>query len=97
MYSPDNIDEQLDTATQGFLSGNSVVNKKDRTIELSMLFKWYQEDFGGNDENIIEWIKTHSPELATHISELSATTATLPAAKIALKFPTYNWNINSQS
>ena len=86
VYSADELNEQLETATQGFLEGNTAVN--DSTISVSMLFKWYQEDFGGSDSAVITWIEANSP---TKLSKAIAS-----VAKPTLSYPTYNWSLNQK-
>lgn len=88
VYSADDLDGQLSDATAGFLEGNTEVNTKDNTVNVSMLFKWYREDFGGSDSSIISWIKTHSP------TKLSGAISSL--VNPALSYPTYNWSLNQQ-
>jgi hypothetical protein len=78
----------LEDATYGFLEGNTAVNKVENSISVSMLFKWYKEDFGGSDLEIIQWLKTRSPkELAQSIAEM---------AQPELKYPAYNWSLNTK-
>jgi Protein of unknown function, DUF547 len=88
VYEAESLDEQLDIATQGFLEGNTVINKEDNSVSLSMLFKWYKEDFGTSDEKITEWVVRSSPK------ELSA--EVLKLTKPSLKFPAYNWALNDK-
>ena len=89
VYSGEDLDSQLDDATKGFLEDNTTVNTEDNSISLSMLFKWYKEDFGETDERIIQWIRAQAPEkLLKAIGTLKAPT---------LKYPTYNWDLNNKS
>ena len=88
VYSGDSLDSQLDDATKGFLEGNTKVNTTDNSISLSMLFKWYKEDFGGSDDGIVRWIKEHSPmKLSQSIGALTAP---------VLKYPQDNWDLNDK-
>lgn len=88
VYSGDQLDAQLNDATKGFLEGNTIVNTADNTITLSMLFKWYKEDFGGSDITVLRWIKEQSPrKLSEAIAGLKRPT---------LKYPAYNWALNNQ-
>ena len=88
VYEGASLDEQLDIATEGFLEGNTIVNNEDNSISLSMLFKWYKEDFGTFDDRVIEWIVRSSPQ------ELSG--QVLKLIKPTLKFPAYNWSLNDK-
>ena len=51
------LEEQLQLATEGFLDQSVSFNVDARTINLSMLFSWYKPDFGGNDEEVLDWIR----------------------------------------
>lgn len=88
VYEAESLDEQLDTATSGFLEGNTEVDKENNSVSLSMLFEWYKEDFGSSSDNVINWIKMRSPQkLNESISQLT---------KPTLKFSTYDWNLNDK-
>lgn len=88
VYEADDLDEQLDMATEGFLESNTFVNKEDNVISLSMLFEWYKEDFGGSTEKIIDWITLHSPkDLAESIKKLKTP---------KVRFTSYNWDLNDK-
>lgn len=88
VYQADSIDEDLNMATEGFLEGNTFINTDESCISTSMIFEWYKEDFGGTNENIIDWIKNRSPQkLSESIRLMSRPT---------LKFLTYNWDLNDK-
>lgn len=88
VYSGDDLDGQLDDATKGFLEGNTAVNTADNSISLSMLFKWYKEDFGETNSAIVQWIKDQAPR------KLSEAVASLKTP--TLNYPSYNWDLNSK-
>jgi len=46
-YSPDNLNEQLDLAANGFLTTETEIDLQTKTVHLSRLFLWFYEDFGG--------------------------------------------------
>lgn len=46
-YDPERLDEQLQLATESFVSQTSVFSKEKNTLTVSELFDWYAEDFGG--------------------------------------------------
>lgn len=88
VYEAESLEDQLDTATEGFLEGNTIIDIENNTISLSMLFEWYKEDFGSAGDNIINWIKSNSPqELKESVGHLT---------KPTLKFSTYNWDLNDK-
>ena len=88
VYEADDLDEQLDIATEGFLESNTSVNKEDNRISLSMLFDWYKEDFGGSADKIIDWVTLHAPkDLVESIKKLQ---------RPKLRFNNYNWDLNDK-
>lgn len=46
-YNAEELDVQLDIATQSFLEHNTVFNEQQKTIAVTRLFHWYLGDFGG--------------------------------------------------
>jgi hypothetical protein len=46
-YDSENIDAQLDVATQSFLEGESEFDDEKKVVSTTALFKWYYADFGG--------------------------------------------------
>lgn len=48
-YNSENINAQLDMATQAFLEGESDFDDESKVVSTSALFKWYYYDFGGKN------------------------------------------------
>ncbi|MGR3219568.1 MAG: DUF547 domain-containing protein, partial [Candidatus Anammoxibacter sp.] len=49
-YFPGGITEELELATKNFINSSEVfVIPKEKRVIISMIFKWYKEDFGGRD------------------------------------------------
>lgn len=48
-YSAENLDKDLATAEESFVSQTCKYDAASNTLELSELFKWFEEDFGGKD------------------------------------------------
>jgi len=46
-YTPDNIEQQLETATLSFLDSETDYLEKKKEIHISRLFLWFLADFGG--------------------------------------------------
>jgi hypothetical protein len=46
-YNSENINAQLDMATQAFLGGESDFNDESKVVNTTALFKWFYADFGG--------------------------------------------------
>ncbi len=55
-YSPDKLDEQLELATESFVSQTSAYDASANLLTVSQLFEWYADDFGGY-EGIIDLCK----------------------------------------
>lgn len=85
------LDRELNLATENFLGGNVVLNSSTHTIRTSMLLSWYRQDFGVSDAEVIQWILKHSPpSLAAQISDF------LIACPVpTLVYDSYDWGLNS--
>lgn len=46
-YRVDNLDDQLNLATQSFLEGETDYDHEQKIIHTTALFEWFAEDFGG--------------------------------------------------
>jgi len=55
-YNSEKLEEQLTTATAGFLELNSIYNEAENTVEVSKILSWFKGDFGGIDgiKNILK-------------------------------------------
>ena len=79
-YSPENIEEELKLAEESFLTQTSIFNKAENTLEISQLFEWFEDDFGGY-EAILERFR--------RLNIIS------PNDRPKLKYAPYNWNIEA--
>ena len=79
-YLPAKLDQQLDQQTKLALDDPNFLKVDRNNLELSQIFKWYPEDFGGSKKNIISFINKHR-------------TNTVPStAKVA--YYDYDWTLN---
>jgi hypothetical protein len=54
-YEADQIDFQLQLAAASFINSPQVkIEPEDRTVSISMIFKWYKSDFGGSRNAVID-------------------------------------------
>ena len=54
-YEADQIDFQLQLAAASFINNPQVkIEHEDRTVSISMIFKWYKSDFGGSRNAVID-------------------------------------------
>ena len=89
-FSGDEVEEQLEVATQAYLESEEALLVDAKQVKLSMLFKWYADDFGNSREEILAWIQDHLAD---------------PLKKQALKdagegpnvsYITYDWGNNAK-
>ncbi len=83
-YTPDNVNALLETQTKKAVNADYfvTVDKASKTAKVSMIMKWYKEDFvkGGQDE-IAFLNKYRNDKIPTDYS---------------IKYQEYNWDINKQ-
>ena len=98
-FSEDDLSNQLDRETRAFLSEsrNLHIDHENKTIRLSSIFKWYENDFldwvknpePPREKTLIDFIVLYVPqEKASELKELS------PSYDIA--FIPYDWKLNDQ-
>lgn len=76
-YKVDHLDKQLNEATESYLETEVNYDMKDKTLNLSSLFFWYQGDFGGR-KGIISFLKKYGYPIYTDIH---------------LKYTPYDWDL----
>ena len=81
-FSEKNVDTLLQENTERFLKSSGIgIKQNGGEVELSKIFEWYADDFGGKD-NLLEWITTNS---------------SLDLSKDSVKsFITYDWELNDK-
>lgn len=81
-FSEKNVDTLLQENTERFLKSSGIgIKQNGGEVELSKIFEWYADDFGGKD-NLLEWITTNS---------------SLDLSKDSIKsFITYDWELNDK-
>ncbi len=82
-YLPAKLDEQLDQQTKLALDNPAFLKVDRNNLELSQIFKWYPEDFGGSKRNIISFINKHR-------------TNTVPSTA-RITYYDYDWSLNDAS
>jgi len=55
-YNPENLNSQLDIATNAYLKGETVYDKENNFLQLPALLSWFRRDFGGK-KKIVTLIK----------------------------------------
>ncbi|MEL7021175.1 MAG: DUF547 domain-containing protein [Bacteroidota bacterium] len=84
-YHPNQLDQQLDTQTRKALNDDNFirVNQAQQRVELSQIFEWYAEDFGGNKRTAIEFINRY------RINKIPV--------DYKSNFYNYDWSLNTQN
>ncbi len=82
-YRPEKLEAQLEQQTKKALNDADFIRVAGNKVELSQIFKWYANDFGGSQEKIVSFINKYRTD------RLSA------GAK--LSYYTYDWSLNDQS
>jgi uncharacterized membrane protein YdjX (TVP38/TMEM64 family) len=88
-YEAEQIDFQLELAAASFINSPQVkIPSPERTVLLSMIFKWYKTDFGGNNQALME-------SLLTHLDEGEKKDFLRQNRdRIRLRYQSYDWNLN---
>ncbi|KAJ7363529.1 hypothetical protein OS493_009684 [Desmophyllum pertusum] len=88
-YTSAGIDEELSLAAEAFLEGEDgcVLNMPKREIRLSKIFQWYKEDFGSNNEELVQFVLAHmgKGQKKDQLEEL------LVSGNFKVGFMKYNW------
>jgi len=88
-YEAEQIDFQLQLAATSFINSPQVkISPAERTIFISMIFKWYKVDFGGSDASLLDTILTFldDGEPKTFLKQNKE--------RIRIKYLPYDWNLN---
>lgn len=87
LYSSTDLDKELDVAAELFINGpkGARLEKENKTICLSWIFKLYGNDFGDNRDSVIRFIARHHYEkdyIENNMDELK------------VKYMDYDWGLN---
>lgn len=90
-YLPDRLDEQLDEQARLFLADrrHNRFDVEQKQAWLSPIFSWFEEDFGGSEKSVMQFI---APFLES--AETSRITAT--ASAWSVNYTDYDWALNDQ-
>ncbi|MBN1932956.1 MAG: DUF547 domain-containing protein [Desulfobacterales bacterium] len=85
-YAEDTLDQQLDDAAQAFI--NNIHNNylEGDTLYVSMIFKWFSEDF--NDDIIGLFLRYATGNLHTKLE--------IENSKIKIKYLDFDWSLNDK-
>jgi hypothetical protein len=91
-YEADQIDFQLQLAATSFINSPQVrIEPEERTTSLSMIFKWYQSDFGGSRDGVIDALlqfldEGEKKEFLTRNRE-----------SVRVRYQPYDWSLNQET
>lgn len=95
VYDAERIDEQLDLAARAFVNGGGVqVDAAQRQVNLSLIFKWYAQDFGaapfavGNRKPLLEYV-------APYMQDEWLRAALADGQPLKVRFQKYDWALNT--
>jgi len=89
IYSLDEIDDQLNLATDSYLEME--VKVKRTKIFLPKIMQWYKSDFGNNDHEILNFVCSHLPE------DIKQQIIDIKDNIYEIHYNDYDWNINSHT
>lgn len=58
-YTPDNLEAQLEQQTRKAANDPSFIKVNNNKVELSQIFRWYIDDFGGNKASSLDFINSY--------------------------------------
>ncbi|WP_290813916.1 DUF547 domain-containing protein [Halovivax sp.] len=79
VYSPEDVEEELDVATEWYLEENVSYDRERDVATVPRLFRWYQGDFGG-PSGIRQFLKRYD--------------AVPTAATPSLEYDDYDWSVD---
>lgn len=92
-YSTDGLEDQLKLAAEAFLDSDDglTIDMNKKQIFLTKILSWYQEDFGKNKEEVLQWILANLPdgERKSQLKEL------LDGKSYKVGYKHYDWGLNS--
>ena len=89
-FFPDTLEERLENATFNFIDNPEKVrlDRENRVLYLSKIFAWYEEDFGGTQDGIVDFI-------ADYLFEIDA--EFLKQEEVRIQYLDYDWTPNDQA
>lgn len=86
------LEAQLADATRAFLADRSRNRFEGGCMQVSMIFKWYREDFERASGTLGRWLATQSPALGLADPQARA----LAEGSIDIDFLDYDWRLNGK-
>ncbi len=87
-YTPDGIDDELNLAALNFVNSSEVIAlPEEKRVVLSMIFKWYERDFGGR-EGVLDFIENYL------VDDDKKTFLKMNKDYLKVDYLHYDWNLN---
>ena len=84
-FRGDRLDEQLEQQSFAFLERDDALAVDGKRVQLSKIFDWYADDFGGAD-GVLQFVQRYAPKMyADSLADLS---------KLRVKHFDYDWDLN---
>lgn len=88
VYTAEDIDTQLDLAARNFVNSDISIDEESNTVNLSAIFGWYKDDFGGR-KGIIDLLVKYLPD------DDRKTWLVDQRNSLRFKYQAYDWGLNS--
>ena len=89
-FSADTIEEHLETAAFSFIQDPEKVriDRAERTVYLSKIFKWYDDDFTEGYDGVADFLADYPPPEDAEFLE---------STDVKLRYLDYDWTLNDQN
>ncbi|NIR86048.1 DUF547 domain-containing protein [Candidatus Bathyarchaeota archaeon] len=89
LYSAENLDQELDMAATLFIRSpkGARLDRKNRVLYLSSIFKWYRNDFEKSCRSIVEFVKKYLEEEDRKFIEDNL-------SEMKIGYQEYDWGLN---
>jgi len=96
IFSTSNLNKGLHLAARLFCNDDSNVkiSEKNRLVELSEIFKWYETDFGSNKFSMLSFLHQFLEEPKS--SSLNQLLLTFNKHDVHISYLPYNWDLNGK-
>ena len=89
LYTPKNLDHELESAAEAFIRSpqGSRLDKENKTIHLSAIFKWYEKDFEKTFESVLSFVEKYLRKEDKDFVKANR-------SEIKVDFLPYDWGLN---
>ena len=93
-FTAPKLDAQLDDGMQRFMADRTRNRVQEGTLEVSMIFKWFREDFEKGHRGFAK-LEDVFAAYAMQLSDDAAVQARLKAKSLAVNYLDYDWSLNA--